>query len=152
MGLEAALTAKLVQMTSTRMQQDTVLALDLSDIRKEYAQKMENLATVWNGSTGELHQGYWLLDVTAAEIQGSEIVPVCQKLFSVEAKEFRSENAEILTVVDQVNRHFEGRGIWTIDCGASRSCWNPCWTNICASSSAPPASARSATGGGGCAA
>ena len=40
-GLEAALTAKLVEMASTRMQQDTVLALDLSDIRKEYAQKMK---------------------------------------------------------------------------------------------------------------
>src|ERR1039458_507686 len=29
------------------------MALDLSDIRKEYAQKMENLATVRDGSTGE---------------------------------------------------------------------------------------------------
>jgi hypothetical protein len=118
--LEAALTTKLVEMASPRIQQDTVLALDLSDIRKEYAQKMEHLAPVWDGSTGETHQGYWLLDVTGAEVRGSEIVPVCQKLFSAEAKEFRSENAEILAMIDQVNHHLAGRGIWTVDRGGDR--------------------------------
>lgn len=118
--LEAELTARLVEMASPRIQQDTVLALDLSDIRKEYAQKMEHLATVWDGSSGETHPGYWLVDVTGAEVHGSEIVPVCQKLFSAKAKEFRSENAEILSVVDQANRHLGGRGIWTMDRGCDR--------------------------------
>jgi len=118
--LEAALTTKLVEMAGARIQQDTVLALDLSDIRKEYAQKMENLATVWDGSTGETHQGYWLLDVTGAEVNGSDIVPVCQRLFSTKAKEFRSENAEIVSAVDAVNRHLAGRGIWTMDRGCDR--------------------------------
>ena len=40
------------------------------------------------------------MDVTGAEVHGSEIVPVCQKLFSTKAGEFRSENAESLSVVD----------------------------------------------------
>lgn len=118
--LEAALTTKLVEMASPRIQQDTVLALDLSDIRKEYARKMEHLATVWDGSTGETHPGYWLVDVTGAEVNGSDIVPVCQKLFSTQAKEFRSENAEILSVVDTANRFLNGRGIWTMDRGCDR--------------------------------
>ena len=118
--LEAALTTKLVEMASLRIQQDTVLALDLSDIRKEYARKMEHLAPVWDGSTGETHPGYWLLDVTAAEVHGSEIVPVCQRLFSAQAKEFRSENAEILAMIDPVNHHLAGRGIWTLDRGGDR--------------------------------
>ena len=83
-------------MGSSRVQSNTVLALDLSDVRKEYAQKIKNLATVRDGSTGELHQGYWLCDVTAAEVNGSEIVPLYQKLFSVEAEDFTSENAEVL--------------------------------------------------------
>jgi hypothetical protein len=43
--LEAELTTRLVEMASVRIQQDTVLALDLSDIRKEYAQK--------NGAPGD---------------------------------------------------------------------------------------------------
>ena len=118
--LEAALTTKLVEMASPRIQHDTVLALDLSDIRKEYAKKMENLAPVWDGSSGETHPGYWLLDVTGAEVGGSEIVPVCQKLFSAEAEDFRSENAEILAMVEQVDHHLAGRGIWTVDRGGDR--------------------------------
>lgn len=119
-GLETELTTKLVEMASARIQQDTVLALDLSDIRKEYARKMEHLATVWDGSTGETHSGYWLVDVTGSEVHGCEIVPVCQKLFSARAKEYVSENAEILAAVDDVNRHLKGRGIWTMDRGCDR--------------------------------
>jgi hypothetical protein len=107
-------------MGSARVQPNTVLALDLSDIRKEYAQKMENLATVRDGSTGELHQGYWLCDVTAAEVSGSEIVPLYQKLFSVKAADFTSENAEVLAAVDLIRTHTQGRGIWTMDRGGDR--------------------------------
>lgn len=118
--LEKELAPQLIKMGSRRVQSNTVLALDLSDIRKEYAQKMENLATVRDGSTGELHQGYWLCDVTAAEVHGSEIVPLYQKLFSVEAKEFTSENAEVLAAVDLVRTHTQGRGIWTMDRGGDR--------------------------------
>lgn len=118
--LEKELAPQLIKMGSRRVQSNTVLALDLSDIRKEYAQKMENLATVRDGSTGELHQGYWLCDVIAAEVHGSEIVPLYQKLFSVEAKEFTSENAEVLAAVDLVRTHTQGRGIWTMDRGGDR--------------------------------
>src|SRR6266699_1548646 len=95
--LEKELTPQLVRMGSLRIQPNTVLALDLSDIRKEYAQKMENLAMVRDGSTGELHQGYLLRD----EGSGSSIVAA-----------------------------------------TASSCWNPCWTAVTASSSAPPARAR----------
>ena len=118
--LEKELTPQLVKMGIPRVQRNTVLALDLSDIRKEYAQKMEYLATVRDGSTGELHLGYWLCDVTGAEVNGSEIVPLYQKLFSVEAKEFTSENAEVLAAVDLIRTHTQGRGIWAIDRGGDR--------------------------------
>jgi hypothetical protein len=118
--LEEKRTQQLISMGSARVQPNTVLALDLSDIRKEYAQKMEHLATVRDGSTGELHAGYWLCDVTAAEVNGSEIVPLYQKLFSAEAKDFTSENAEVLSAVDLIRAHTQGRGIWTMDRGGDR--------------------------------
>jgi hypothetical protein len=118
--LEKELTPQLVRLGSSRIQPNTVLALDLSDVRKEYAQKMEYLATVRDGSTGELHNGYWLCDVTGAEVGGSEIVPLYQKLFSAEAKDFISENAEVLAAVDLIRTHTQGRGIWTIDRGGDR--------------------------------
>jgi hypothetical protein len=118
--LEKELTPQLVRMGSSRIQPNTVLALDLSDVRKEYAKKMEYLAPVHDGSTGEVHAGYWLCDVTGAEVNGSEIVPLYQKLYSVEAKDFTSENAEVLAAVDLIRTHTQGRGIWTIDRGGDR--------------------------------
>lgn len=118
--LEAELTSQLAKMASQRIAADTVLCLDLSDIRKEYAQKMEYLATVHDGSTGEMHSGYWLCDITGAEMNGSEIVPLYQKLYSAEAKEFVSENAEVLAGIDLVRSHTQGRGIWAIDRGGDR--------------------------------
>ena len=107
-------------MGSQRVQPNTVLALDLSDIRKEYAQKMEYLAPVHDGSTGELHPGYWLCDVTAAEVNSSEITPLYQKLYSAEAQDFRSENEEMVAAIDLIRSHTRGRGIWAIDRGGDR--------------------------------
>jgi hypothetical protein len=118
--LEAELTQQLAKMASRRITADTVLCLDLSDIRKEYAKKMEYLATVHDGSTGEMHPGYWLCDITGAEMNGSEIVPLYQKLYSAEAKEFVSENAEVLAGIDLVRSHTQGRGIWAVDRGGDR--------------------------------
>jgi hypothetical protein len=125
--LERELTPQLVRMGSQRVQSNTVLALDLSDIRKEYAQKMEYLAPVHDGSTGEVHPGYWLCDVTGAEVNGSEITPLYQKLYSAEANDFRSED--------------EGSGRSTA-AATGKSCWNPCWIGVSASSFARRASAR----------
>jgi len=119
-ALESELTEQLVKMGSRRVATNTVLALDLSDIRKEYAKKMERLAQARDGSTGELHDGYWLCDVTGAEVHSSEIVPLYQKLYSAEAGDFTSENAEILAAIDLVRAHTQRRGIWAIDRGGDR--------------------------------
>ena len=118
--LETELTAQLAKMAGARIQPNAVLCLDLSDVRKEYAKKMEHLAVVHDGSTGEMHPGYWLCDITAAEVKGSEIVPMYQKLYSAEAQDFVSENAEVLAGVDLVREHTQGRGIWAVDRGGDR--------------------------------
>ncbi len=118
--LEGHVSERLAAMGSRRVEQDTVLCLDISDLRKEYAQKMEYLAQVRDGSTGELHVGYWLCDITGAEVKSSEIVPLYQKLYSAEAENFQSENAEILAAVDLVGGHTRGRGIWALDRGGDR--------------------------------
>src|ERR1017187_1967476 len=118
--LEAELTPQLVRMASRRVETNTVLCLDLSDIRKEYARKMEYLATIRDGSSGELHAGYWLCAITGAEVNGSEILPLYQKLYSTKAADFRGENAEVLSAIDLVRRSTGSRGIWTMDRGGDR--------------------------------
>jgi hypothetical protein len=118
--LESHLSERLAELGSRRVEANTVLCLDLSDVRKEYAEKMEYLDQVWDGSEGEVHAGYWLLSVTGAAVEGSEITPLYQKLFSARAEDFVSENAEILAGVDRLQAHTAGRGIWTIDRGGDR--------------------------------
>jgi Transposase DDE domain len=118
--LEGQLSERLLELGSRRVETNTVLCLDLSDVRKEYAEKMEYLDQVWDGSEGKVHAGYWLLSVTAAGVEGSEITPLYQKLFSARAKDFVSENAEILEGMDRLRAHTGGRGIWTIDRGGDR--------------------------------
>ena len=53
-------------------------------------------------------------------MNGSEIVPLYQKMYSAEAKEFVSENAEVLAGIDLVRSHTQGRGIWALDRGGDR--------------------------------
>jgi hypothetical protein len=118
--LEGHLAERLAELGSRRVETNTVLCLDLSDVRKEYAKKMECLDQVWDGSQREVHAGYWLCSVTAAEVEGGEITPLAQKLFSTRAEGFVSENAEILAAVDQVRAFTQGRGIWAVDRGGDR--------------------------------
>ena len=49
-SLWATLTNRLLELAADRIRETTLLILDLSDVHKKYAQKMEHLATVWDGS------------------------------------------------------------------------------------------------------
>ena len=96
MGLTDRINKSLLTEGGKRVQQDTVIALDLSDLDKPYAQKMEYLALVRDGSTGETRSnGYWLIDVLGAEVEGEDLIPLYGELYSQEAKEFRSENRQM---------------------------------------------------------
>ena len=109
-----------LRMARGRVRSDTLLILDLSDVTKPYARKMQYLARVRDGSEGELGNGYWTLHVVGAELDRAELVPLYQRLYSVEAPQFISENEEILRAVDRVSEAVEKRGIWVIDRGGDR--------------------------------
>ena len=120
-GLGGKVQRNLLRMASGRIQKDTLLILDLSDLRKKYAEKMQYLATIRDGSEGELGNGYWLCKVVATEISGKEIVPLMGKLYSCESPEHISENVEILDAIDEVSEEAgRQRGIWVIDRGGDR--------------------------------
>ena len=98
----------------------TLLVLDLSDIAKPYAEKMEHLARVRDGSTGTIADGYWLTHVIGVENEDNAIVPLYAALYSQKAPDFVSENAEILTAVRTVAAACHGRGVWVVDRGGDR--------------------------------
>ncbi len=117
---EAALLERYVAWVARQIKPDTVLALDTSDIRKAYAEKMACLGQVHDGSTGEIVTGYWLLSVEAHQGAGHR-QGVYLSAWSAQAEEFESENREILKAVELVERFAPRRALWVIDSGGDRS-------------------------------
>jgi hypothetical protein len=119
-SLGAWLSSRLLTMAAERVRETTLLILDLSDIRKKYAEKMEHLAPVWDGSEKTKAWGYWTLNVIAAEANSAQVLPLYGRLFSQKAPEFESENIELRTAIRRVSEKTKKRGIWVIDRGGDR--------------------------------
>lgn len=110
----------IIKRAAKRILPDTVIALDLSDIHKPFAKKMDYLAAVWNGSEGRVTKGYWLVEATAADVESETITPLYSELYSHEANKYESENQKILRAVDSISKAADKRGIFAIDAGADR--------------------------------
>lgn len=119
-GLAEHIEGNLLKLASARVGRDTLLILDPSDLVKPYAKRMEHLATVRDGSTGELRRGYWYCQVVATEASGEGLLPLVQRAWSAEAPGFVSENRQLLSIMDAVMEATEKRGIWVIDRGGDR--------------------------------
>lgn len=118
--LEPELHRQVAEMGSRYVHPDTYVLVDPSDIIKPYAEKMEYLATVHDGSRNELGEGYWLCMIAAAELDAHRVVPLYQALYSAEAPDFVSENHQILRGIDQVRQYAGKRGIYVMDRGGDR--------------------------------
>jgi hypothetical protein len=112
---------RLLSLAAKHIKDRTLLILDLSDLKKKYAEKMEYLATVRDGSEdGEFVDGYWTNQVIASEVGSNEITPLYYSLYSTKSPEFVSENEEIKKAMDMVGKAADNKGIWVIDRGADR--------------------------------
>jgi len=119
-GLGEVVQDNLLREAGMRVTSDMLLVVDLSDIMKKYAKKMEYLARVYDGSTGELENGYSLCEIVGVRLGSERLVPLYQSLWSTEAPEFMSENDEILKAVYAVFEASKGRGIYVVDSGGDR--------------------------------
>lgn len=118
--LTESLNKILIEQAKGCVLEDTVLALDLSDINKPFAKKMDYLAQVWDGSQGQTGPGYWLCEVIAARTDKEDMTPLYSELYSCEADGFESENKQIFKAIEAVNSITKGKGIWVIDRGGDR--------------------------------
>ena len=100
--------------------EETVLAFDLGDVRKTYAKKMEYLGHVRDGSTGEIVPGYWVCEVLAAHPNGEKVTPLYGELYAQKAEDFTSENDQLLKAIGSVSAATKKKGIWAIDRGGDR--------------------------------
>jgi hypothetical protein len=119
-GLERRIQRRLIEQASARIEEDTLLVLDLSDVTKKYAEKMENMGRVRDGSEKELAWGYWTLNIVGANTKGTKIVPLYGRLFSHVVEGHESENIEIRDAIGEVAEVLGRRGIWVMDRGGDR--------------------------------
>jgi hypothetical protein len=103
-----------------RLDVDSLFIVDLSDIAKPYAKKMENLSLVRDGDKGGLVTGYRCMEVYCRDKDGI-IWPLVLWPYSLEAEGQLSENAQILEILSVLDEYFgEGFGIWVFDRGFDR--------------------------------
>jgi Transposase DDE domain len=119
-GLWRFVTLRLLKMAAKRIGEATLLILDISDLSKKYARRMEYMAKVRDGSEKEEGRGYWTLNVIGAEVGSARVVPLYGRLYSPQAPDWGSENAEITRAIAEVSAATEGRGIWVLDRGGDR--------------------------------
>lgn len=91
----------LLEVQSWSLRRCRYLLLDLSDIQKSYARKMEGLAYVYDGSKDKVGLGYWLLNIVGVSGDGNRIVPAYSELYSLD-REVTSETRKILAAINSI--------------------------------------------------
>jgi len=99
------------------------LVVDGSDVTKTYARKMEGLCRVHDGSTGEITNGYWQMNLIGVEPSVSSTVMASSRLYSyqsgLESPEL-SENSVILEEIERIDRHVGKKKTVVLDRGGDR--------------------------------
>nr|HDM59089.1 hypothetical protein [Bacillota bacterium] len=114
------LNRRLVEGSASRVEADTLLVMDESDIQKRYARSMEHLGRVRDGSEGKIGQGYSCVDIVATEVDGNDVIPLWGQLYSVRSGTCGGENAEVTWAIRDVSERLSGRGVWVMDRGFDR--------------------------------
>lgn len=114
--LDEKLNAALPELWLPLIRDDTPIILDLSDIAKPLAEKMDYLGTVRDGSTGQLVNGYWLVELYAS-VSRKNPVPILLEPFSHEQPLCPGQNPVIIEAVRRVFDRTGGRGVLVIDRG-----------------------------------
>jgi len=95
----------------------TLLLVDGSDISKPCSPKMEYISKVYDGSTGEIANGYFTLGVTALTPERKMPICVYTRVYSAAEPEFISADNEVLKALDFLGDHFKKTNIRVFDRG-----------------------------------
>lgn len=96
-----------------------LIAVDISDLSKPYARKLEHLDWVRDGSRKTLTPGYWLYEAWHIDRSGQPL-PLQLFPYSTRDPQFISENQEWLSGLWDLMDALEGKGILMMDRGADR--------------------------------
>jgi len=103
-----------------RIDPDSLFIVDLTDIAKPYAKKMENIALVRDGDKDQLVKGYWCFEAYVLD-KDKIIWPVLLWPYSLQAEGQLSENEQILRLLSLLDEYFgENFGVYVFDRGFDR--------------------------------
>ena len=111
---------EICRLGASKITEDMVIAIDPGDLRKKYAKKMEFLGRVRDGSEREIGDGYPLCKAVATDIESKKVVPLYCEAYSFLAEGVKSENSQLLKMIDLIFEHTGDRGIHAIDRGGDR--------------------------------
>jgi hypothetical protein len=95
----------------------TVLIIDDSDISKPCSSKLEGICKIHDGSTGLTADGYWTAGVSALTAEHKQPIPVYNRIYSTNEKDYISNNAETLKSLEFLSSHFAKENIRAFDRG-----------------------------------
>jgi len=100
-----------------------VIAFDPGDIIKPYAEKMENLYRVHDGSEDVCGNGYEEFSAEGIQwINGRKFhVPLYSTISNAAFKDYIGQNYQICQAIRAIHEHTHNRGIWTFDRAHDRS-------------------------------
>lgn len=99
-----------------KVQPDTPIIIDMTDLAKPRARHLEYLAHVRDGSTGQLVPEYWCFEVYA-HLSKKRIVPLALEVFSIDDPAVDSQNVQVFRTLQVVNRALNGKGVYVADRG-----------------------------------
>ncbi|MFA5245819.1 MAG: transposase [Pedobacter sp.] len=116
LGIE--LKSRLIKKSAKKINHDTIIAVDDSDIMKEYAKKMEGLHLVPDGSNGHKRGlGYKLMNIAGVNEKGEndiEVLPLMSELFSDKSEIDTSSNI-LYDQINDIQIASKNKGIFTFD-------------------------------------
>ena len=106
---------EIIRLADDKITSEMVISIDPGDVVKPYAQAMEHLCGVWDGSQSTSAQGYHLCQVTGANLQHNKVVPLYCEAFSSKEEGYITLNDKIKKAIDLVVARTSTNGVWAID-------------------------------------
>ena len=106
-----------VQVVKTSVGKNALLLVDNSDVTKPSSRALEGLCRVYDGSTGEIRDGYPTLEITALSPKHKMPIPVYSRIYSTKEPGFVSEPEETLKGLRYITQHFGRAGVRVMDRG-----------------------------------
>lgn len=115
MDFTAEVNEQLMRLGKQKVDESMVIAIDPGDIMKPYAQAMEHLCKIYDGSEHQQANGYHLCQVTAANLQHDKIVPLYCEAYSSEEQGYVNATEKLKDIITTVKNHIGTQGTWAID-------------------------------------